>query len=130
MYEVIGGRAVPSEAQRMGVNVRRCSQDVLRRRKAFLMAMAEILRRRRAIIAGLQALPHPDPSVAGASLGTHSRNARLRTTTVLTIWTGLENTRRRLQSQNRTVTALTFRWASHVRWSTALKGGQGMLSYT
>ena len=64
---------MPSEVERMDVNVRRRSQDVLRRRKAFLMAMAEILRRRRAIIAGLQALPHPDPSVAGALLCMHSK---------------------------------------------------------
>lgn len=29
------------------------------------MAMAELLRRRRAITAVLQTLPHPDPSIAG-----------------------------------------------------------------
>ncbi len=49
----------------MVLNVYCCLQDVLRRRKQFLVGMAEILRRRRAIVAGLQALPHPDPSVAG-----------------------------------------------------------------
>ena len=53
----------------MVLSVHACLQDVLKRRKQFLVGMAEILRRRRAIVAGLQALPHPDPSVAGVFIG-------------------------------------------------------------
>jgi hypothetical protein len=40
---------------------------MIRRRKAFLTAMAELLRRRRALQGSLQALSHPEGSIAGLS---------------------------------------------------------------